>query len=154
MINNELYYPYDFEYSDIPCEIRTPVKIFSSRNSTEGICLELEAIWDTGATNSVIAPEIAQQLCLDIVDNWNVSGINSEKASDVVVAAIILPNEMFLKDRRFSVCNIPGADMLIGMDIISLGDFNISNARGKTHFSFVIPSYKEVISYSKLIDSL
>jgi hypothetical protein len=58
---------------------------------------------------------------------------------------------MTLTDRRFYVCNIPGVEVLIGMDIISMGDFNISNANGKTLFSFVIPPYKNKISYSKLI---
>ena len=35
-------------------------------------------------------------------------------------------------------------DVLIGMDIISLGDFAISNFEGKTQFSFRIPSQKDV----------
>lgn len=33
-----------------------------------------------------------------------------------------------------------GADVLIGMDIISQGDFSITNQNGKTVFSFRIPS--------------
>jgi hypothetical protein len=37
-----------------------------------------------------------------------------------------------------------GIDVLIGMDIISLGDFAISNFDGKTQFSFRIPSQRHV----------
>ena len=35
-------------------------------------------------------------------------------------------------------------DVLIGMDIIGLGDFAVSNFRGKTTFTFRIPSLKEI----------
>lgn len=34
----------------------------------------------------------------------------------------------------------PNIDLLIGMDIISLGDFAITNVNGKTTFSFRLPS--------------
>jgi len=34
--------------------------------------------------------------------------------------------------------------LLIGMDIINLGDFAITNAIGKTTFSFRIPSVQEI----------
>ena len=37
-----------------------------------------------------------------------------------------------------------GIDVLIGMDIISLGDFAISNYESKTQFSFRIPSQEHV----------
>lgn len=34
----------------------------------------------------------------------------------------------------------PGSDVLIGMDIISSGDFSITNQNGNTVFSFRVPS--------------
>ena len=37
-----------------------------------------------------------------------------------------------------------GIDVLIGMDIISKGDFAISNYDEKTQFSFRLPSQKDV----------
>jgi hypothetical protein len=42
-------------------------------------------------------------------------------------------------------------DVIIGMDIISLGDFVITNARGKTFFSFVIPTLNNKISFKELV---
>ena len=151
MSNKEQHYAYDLEYSHIVKEIKAPISIFSSRKSADGKCLKIEALWDTGATHSVISPKIAKDLDLSPVDNLFVGGINIEISSDIVVVTITLPNGMTLTDRRFYVCNIPGVEVLIGMDIISMGDFNISNANGKTLFSFVIPPYKNKISYSKLI---
>lgn len=37
-----------------------------------------------------------------------------------------------------------GIDVLIGMDIISIGDFAVSNFDRKTQFSFRIPSQEHV----------
>lgn len=38
---------------------------------------------------------------------------------------------------------VEGSDLLIGMDVIILGDFSISNYNNKTTFSFRIPSIQE-----------
>ena len=152
-MNNKQHYAYDLEYTHIMKEIKAPVSICYSRNSNEEKCIKIDALWDTGATHSVLSPKIAQDLVLSPVDNLYVGGINTEISSDVVIVTITLPNGMTLPDRRFYVCNIPGVEVIIGMDIISMGDFNISNANGKTLFSFVIPPYKNKISYTKLIES-
>ena len=42
--------------------------------------------------------------------------------------------------------------MLIGMDIIRLGDFSISNGAGKTLFTFAMPPFDDKIDlYEKAI---
>ena len=148
----ETHYPYDFEYSHIVREIKTSVSIYSSRNSTEGKFIKTDAIWDTGATHSVFSSRIAQKLDLASVDKWTAGGINQVIKTDVVVATIILPNGLKLTEKRFAICDIPGADVLIGMDIISMGDFVITNARGKTFFSFVIPTLNNKISFHEMVN--
>jgi hypothetical protein len=48
-----------------------------------------------------------------------------------------------LKNARISVLNlVKDIDMLIGMDIIQLGDFSISNGAGKTLFTFAMPPFE------------
>ena len=153
IVKNDQHHAYDIEYSHIMSEIITPVVIYSSRAVPDGRCFKANAAWDTGATHSVITPEIVKELGLISIDKKVVGGIGQEIESDVVVGTIILPNETVLTESRFLVNTIPGADVIIGMDIISMGDFNISNAKGKTLFSFVIPPYKNKISYPQLISS-
>ena len=148
---NDRHYAYDLEYSHIIREVKTPVSIFSSRTSADGKCVKTEAVWDTGATLSAMSPKIVQDLGLSPIDQCYIGGINGEKQSDVVIVSVILPNGMLLTGRRFFVSNIPGADIIIGMDIISMGDFVITNARGKTMFSFVIPTLNNKISFSNMI---
>ena len=45
-------------------------------------------------------------------------------------------------------------DLLIGMDIIQLGDFHISNTGGHTLFSFVVPPLPEQFDLTKKADVL
>jgi hypothetical protein len=84
----------------------------------------------------------------------NIRGINNDQISDIVVASISLTEGLILTGRRFSVNNIPGADVLLGMDIITMGDFVINNADGQTLFSFVIPPFKDKISFSEKAGSI
>jgi len=39
--------------------------------------------------------------------------------------------------------------MILGMDIISLGDFALSNGNNKTLLSFAFPPFQEKIDFSK-----
>lgn len=56
---------------------------------------------------------------------------------------------------RAFICDLPySVNILIGMDIIQLGDFHISNAGGKTLFSFVIPSLPTPFSLAEEADKL
>ncbi|MCL2801374.1 MAG: retropepsin-like domain-containing protein [Treponema sp.] len=150
---NDRHYAYDLEYSHIIREIKTPISIYSSRTSADGKYVKTEAVWDTGATLSAMSPKIVQELGLSAIDQCYIGGINGEKQSDVVIVSVILPNGMLLTGRRFFVSNIPGADIIIGMDIISMGDFVITNARGKTMFSFVIPTLNNKISFSNIVNN-
>jgi len=55
-----------------------------------------------------------------------------------------LPNRVVIPDVIVTECEInsPGIDLLIGMNIIQLGDLAISNGPGQTIFSFAIPPFK------------
>lgn len=143
------YYAFDAEYKKVVREITTPVSLFSSHISAEGKCVKTYAVWDTGATHSVLSPEIVKELGLLPIDSCLVRGINHDQISDIVVASISLTSNLLLTGKRFSVNDIPGADVLLGMDIITMGDFVINNADGQTLFSFVIPPFKDKISFSK-----
>jgi hypothetical protein len=147
----EKYLAYDFEFTHIVKEIATPVTLYSSPESTEGKCIKISAVWDTGATHSVISPKTAKQLDVEPVDKCLVSDVyKKNKTSDVIIATIILPNGTTMYGKRFSINDIPGTDVLIGMDIISMGDFVITNASGKTMFSFIIPTLNKKISLKEL----
>ena len=55
-----------------------------------------------------------------------------------------LPNDVEFQALPVILGNLPGYDMLIGMDIIGLADFAITHPAGETKFSFRIPSQADI----------
>ena len=133
------------EYNSRVRAIKTYVDLFCISSPSKNNGIRIEAVWDTGATNSVITPNVANQLILSPIDTVKMIGVNSEGMAPVALVHISLPNNVFLLSRRVTIAKKIGGgiDMLIGMDIISLGDFLISNAEQKTSFSFVMPPFPD-----------
>ena len=106
--------------------------------------INVKSIWDTGATNSVITHSVVEKLNLYPTGKATVLGINSRQIVNTYMVDIGLPNRVVIPDVIVTECEInsPGIDLLIGMNIIQLGDLAISNGPGQTIFSFAIPPFK------------
>jgi len=127
--------------------ILTPVELFSDLYEDITSCLT-NALWDTGAMLSVISPEVAIKLKLDIVDTIQIAGINGESLAEVAVMSIRFPNGAVIKDIRVAICSMsPENEMIIGMDVITQMDFAITNGGGQTQLSFAIPPFEERIDF-------
>ena len=104
----------------------------------------VSALWDTGAMLSAMTPEVANRLNLVPFNRVKINGINNFTIADLVKVSLMLPNQVVLNNYNVAVCNlVKNVDFLIGMDIIQLGDFSISNGSGKTLFTFVMPPFEE-----------
>jgi len=103
---------------------------------------EYAAIWDTGATNSVITKKVAAECDLKPIGMARMHTAGGERDCPVYFVSIYLPNNAGITQVRVTECDelVGEAEVLIGMDIINLGDFAISNKDGKTVFSFRMPS--------------
>ena len=106
----------------------------------------VKAIWDTGATASVITEKIVNALGLKPTGMSNVITANGPTVQSTYIVDIVLPNNLQVRD--VTVTGAPGfssdCDVLIGMDIISLGDFSITNFEGNTCLSFRFPSCHKI----------
>ena len=102
------------------------------------------AIWDTGATSSVVTPKIAEKLQLLPIQKIQVNTPSGSHIADVYKVNLYLPNKVVLPKINVASGVPANCDMLIGMDVISLGDFAVSNYGGKTTFSFRLPSFGEI----------
>ena len=105
----------------------------------------LQAIWDTGATNTSVSNKVAADLKLPIVSYTQVStaaGVVDD--APVYLINVLLPNNVIVQNVQATGSALNGCDMLIGMDIITLGDFAITNRDGKTVCSFRLPSHTEI----------
>ena len=98
------------------------------------------AIWDTGATSSVITKKVVDNLGLAPTGIVEVHGVHGKNYRNKYIVCIQLPNNIQVKNVEVTDGDLGDADVLIGMDIISLGDFSVSNYKEKTTFTFRIPS--------------
>ena len=102
------------------------------------------AIWDTGATGSVISEKVVKELGLQpagFVPIYHAGGCGTFPWYKV---NIMLPNNVGFYEIKVTQAKLTSADVLIGMDIISSGDFSITNVDNKTTFSFRVPSVKRI----------
>jgi hypothetical protein len=106
----------------------------------------VSAQWDTGATNTCISKGLVQKLGLLPTGMVNVHTPSGVGTMNKYMIDLILNNEVKISNLPVMDSEIgkQGIDVLIGMDIISLGDFAISNYDKKTQFSFRIPSQEHV----------
>lgn len=105
------------------------------------------AIWDTGATGTVITKKVANELGIQPTGITEVQHAGGISQSNTYLINVTLPNEVTIQGVKVTEGVLAeGAPVLIGMDIIGLGDFAVShcNEHGGTTMSFCIPSSEEI----------
>lgn len=105
---------------------------------------EFIGLWDTGATGTVITKKVVDKLKLKPIGKTKVYHANGEDTVNVYAINLYLPNGVAFGFVRVTEGILNEMDLLIGMDIITQGDFSVTNVKGKTTFSFRIPSVKEI----------
>ncbi|MDO9577211.1 MAG: aspartyl protease family protein [Candidatus Cloacimonadales bacterium] len=104
-----------------------------------------KALWDTGATGSVISNRIAQEIGLIPTGRITANGIHGSREVNTYIVDILLPSNVVIGNATVTESdNLKDFDALIGMDVICLGDFAFTNANGKSTFSFRIPSKERI----------
>ncbi len=100
-------------------------------------------VWDTGATNTVISQKIIDVLGLvDIVDEVDTHSADGPGKADAYYVHVLLPNGVHFSALRVLKMNIR-EDLLIGMDIIGVGDSCLTNKNGKTVLTYEWPAYHQ-----------
>lgn len=113
---------------------------------------QIRALWDTGATGSCISSDMASSLNMISTGVKEIRTPSGSKEVNTYLVDVVLPNNVLVSG--LEVCDTDigkqKLDMLIGMDIISKGDFAVSNYNGKTVFTFRTPS-TDRIDFAKQI---
>jgi predicted aspartyl protease len=136
------HFAFKTEYPGLAIKLLTEAEIFVVSGTAQK-SMKVRALWDTGAEGSVIVPALVRSLNLIPINRVRVNGVNASSLADVVKIDVGLPNKVMVKDVTASVCSlVKDVDLLIGMNIILLGDFSISNGEGKTLFTFAIPPFE------------
>lgn len=129
------------KYKSIQRKLINSAVVESNRNTVQAI-----AQWDTGATGTCISKKIVSQLGLQPTGMIRVQTPSGIGIMNKYMINLILNNEVRIMNLVVMDSEIgnQGIDVLIGMDIISIGDFAVSNFEGRTQFSFRIPSQEHV----------
>ncbi len=100
------------------------------------------ALWDTGATNSVVTPKVVKELGLVPIGEGETLHAGGVSRVKVYLITLLLPNNVLIPNIRVSECADQAGrfDIIIGMDVITLGDFSISGQGIKRMLSFSMPS--------------
>lgn len=130
-------------FNGIARVITSPVEIHNTITAQKE---STEAIWDTGATNSSITKALAAKLGLIAVTQAKITGVHGVKEVNVYPIRITLNSQVGFT-LPVSECDALSSDgksgFLLGMDIISRGDFAVSNLNGKTVMTFRTPSIEQ-----------
>ncbi len=126
--------------------IVSDVTASNETNPTKIKTLKTKALWDTGATNTCITKNAAKKLGLKPISKTKVKGVHTECIVNVYAITLTLNNENVRINARVTELQSISADssinILIGMDVILLGDFCITNFQKKTVMTFRVPSIK------------
>ena len=122
-------------------KLKTQIRISYGSKEMTGI-----ALWDTGATTSCISETVVQQLNLVPTGMMNIQTPSSTKSVNTYLVNAGLPNHLNVNDIQVCETDIgkQKIEMLIGMEIISLGDFAVSNFNNKTVFTFRFPAKEKI----------
>lgn len=131
-------------------ELRNEVGVSVAIEQPEGPVREnpnaakFQAIWDTGATASVVSQRVVAACGLQQIGLKRVSGVHGTADVAAYLADLHLPNNVIVGSVEVTVGNFNDFDVLIGMDVIAQGDFAITHHQGRTKFSFCIPSHRDI----------
>jgi predicted aspartyl protease len=132
------------KYQNIANCIKTKAMIGLSTLLGGGIPVDIVALWDTGATGSLITTDLAKKLSLQPISKTLINTPSGESESNIYSVDLYLPNGTRIINVRVLEGIPAGCDMLIGMDVIGTGDLSITNYNRKTTFSFRMPSMCEI----------
>jgi hypothetical protein len=110
------------------------------------VSTELKALWDTGATNSLITAKTAAEMKLAPTGSIEVRHAGGKEYRNTYLVNILLPNRVGFAGVPVAECAETEDDFgaVIGTDLITRGDFTLTNAEGKTCMSFRSPSTRRI----------
>ena len=141
-------YNFTERYAEIVHELKTPCAVSAAWDPSEDrpvpVLERYLCLWDTGATISAITKQVATDLGLPteaLIPIHHAGGTSNDVPQHFV--NLQLPNNVVMVGRPVAQLPLTNCDVIVGMDIISRGDFAISNLDGKTTFTFRMPSVVE-----------
>lgn len=114
----------------------------------EGSMMAVNALWDTGSTESLISEKIVKMIEPILKNKSKYVTKDTVIESETYAVSLSLSDEITFRDVLMKKADLfdKNVDIVIGMDIISRGDFEIRNYNNLVEFAFRIPPRNEPIS--------
>jgi hypothetical protein len=150
MKQNPNFLAFTLAYNGIAPQLITDIKISAAFDlakppSVPPPIVDCKALWDTGASQCVVSQKFVISLGLTSVGSGVVRHAGGSSSCNRYMLNFYLPNRVAFPGIMVSECDIAdNFDVIIGMDIITSGDFSLTNVGGKTLFSFRFPSMESV----------
>ena len=146
---------YVLRHSQILDYIYSPVSVRIGEGDEKRI-FPCTGLWDTAAATSAISSRVVEALSLEPMEmQRHVTGINgkvylNQYTVDLVLPAVRLDGEGIVAVEGITATTFEALPnkyqvddeihVLIGMDVIRLGDIALSHAKGRTEFRFRLPA--------------
>ena len=132
-------FQFKFETNKDTAEISTPIMI--KKKDSSAMPEKGNAIWDTGATSSMISAAMAKKLQLVPIGTIQIAGVHGIQNAKCYFVDIIFQNGFTINNIKVSEgSNFGGFDLLVGMDIIGRGVMSINGISGSLKVQFQIPT--------------
>ncbi len=119
-------------------EISTPIIL--KGKGTQAKSEKGNAIWDTGATSSMISASMAKKLQLIPIGVTQIAGVHGVQNAKCYFIDIGFQNGFEIENIKVSeASDFGGFDLLVGMDVINRGVFLIDGLNGEMKVLFQIP---------------
>jgi predicted aspartyl protease len=110
--------------------------------------VDVYALLDTGASNTCISKRLADRLNLEVVGNGMMDTASGLCETNQYYIDLVMRNNVsFTNIRAVEFTGDKVFDILIGMDILTLGDLAVTNAHHRTVVSFRFPPDTEHIDF-------
>ncbi len=107
-------------------------------NHESGVSAVVNAVWDTVATRSAVSPNMADCLNLEKRGGGFTTGVGGKVGVRLALALAFPGNADWYTIANPIVAQLPASiDFLIGLDIITLGDFILKHDENGTLLEFV-----------------
>jgi len=129
------------------------IPVASTNEVIRNMPVKFRALWDTGATLTAIKPKLRDRLQLSMVRTGStakIAGLGGLFDADYTVLSLRLRENFEINWCPVYVLDYSvDVDIIIGMDIIGMGDFVVCNTENKTSFSFVMPPLPDKTDFTE-----
>jgi predicted aspartyl protease len=133
----------------IDVEILVPVPIHGYPHD-QRIALKAKALIDTGASRSAISSSFAQAAKLISYEKCTIRMAKGEYISSVYAIDIMFPHQILAKNiKAAEFSESRSFDLIIGMDILLMTDFALTNAGGVAVLSLRAPPADKHIDFTQ-----